>query len=212
MSSQASSAGHGEKDVRQRIVETGDVDVVMSIRSNFFSTRPGPCELWFFDRGKPAERHDHVLMIDARNVFRKINRTINDFSQEQMANLSAIVWLYRGQKDRFVALVQRYIAAIGSECGAIPPALAKFEATLAAVQTKIEGITDATLASDLLAELNEATKACAKDREVLVGDLAKFTKKVDATVQTTTKPQNTARHGFVPLPERTKGPLKHIDL
>ena len=53
MSSQASSAGHGEKDVRQKIVETGDVDVMMSIRSNFFYTRTVPCELWFFDRASP---------------------------------------------------------------------------------------------------------------------------------------------------------------
>ena len=54
MSSQASSAGHGEKEVRQKIVETGDVDVMISIRSNFFYTRTVPCELWFFDRGQAA--------------------------------------------------------------------------------------------------------------------------------------------------------------
>ena len=53
MSSQASSAGHGEKEVRQKIVETGDVDVMISIRSNFFYTRTVPCELWHFDRNKP---------------------------------------------------------------------------------------------------------------------------------------------------------------
>src|SRR5262249_43731992 len=137
MSSQASSAGHGEKDVRQRIVETGDVDVMMSIRSNFFYTRQVPCELWFFDRGKPAERRDHVLMIAARNVYRKVNRTINDFAPEQMGNLSAIVWLYSGQKERFLALVQKYLATIGTECAAIPPALVRFDATLEAIQGKI---------------------------------------------------------------------------
>ena len=48
MSSQASSAGRGEKEVRQKIVETGDVDVMISIRSNFFYTRTVPCELWHF--------------------------------------------------------------------------------------------------------------------------------------------------------------------
>ena len=50
MSSQASSAGHGEKAVRRKIVETGDVDVMISIRSNFFYSRSVPCELWHFDR------------------------------------------------------------------------------------------------------------------------------------------------------------------
>jgi type I restriction-modification system DNA methylase subunit len=62
MSSQASSAGHGARDVRKKIVETGDVDVMISIRSNFFYSRSVPCELWFFDRGKPPERKDKVLM------------------------------------------------------------------------------------------------------------------------------------------------------
>src|SRR5208337_2595020 len=58
MSSQASSASHGEKDVRRKIVESGDVDVMISIRSNFFYTRSVPCELWFFDRGKPEHLRD----------------------------------------------------------------------------------------------------------------------------------------------------------
>ncbi|MEP7303432.1 MAG: N-6 DNA methylase, partial [Caldimonas sp.] len=58
MSSQASSAGHGEKEVRRKIVETGDIDVMISIRSNFFYTRTVPCELWHFDRAKPLERRD----------------------------------------------------------------------------------------------------------------------------------------------------------
>ncbi|MFN0050702.1 MAG: N-6 DNA methylase [Planctomycetales bacterium] len=138
MSSQASSAGHGERDVRERIVKTGDVDVMLSIRSNFFYTRTVPCELWFFDRGKPKQRRGQVLMIDARNVFRKVNRTINDFSPEQMSNLSAIVWLYRGQKERFLALVQQYLVSVAEECRAIPPALETFEATLATVREHID--------------------------------------------------------------------------
>ncbi len=106
MSSQASSAGHGEKEVRKKIVETGDVDVMISIRSNFFYTRSVPCELWHFDRAKPPARKDKVLMLDARNVFRKVTRKINDFSPEQMQNLAAIVWLYRGQRERFLRLVR----------------------------------------------------------------------------------------------------------
>jgi len=109
MSSQASSAGHGEAEVRRKIVQTGDVDVMISIRSNFFYTRTVPCELWHFDRKKPEDRRDQVLMLDARNVFRKVTRKIYDFSPEQLANLTAIVWLYRGQPDRFISLVQSYL-------------------------------------------------------------------------------------------------------
>src|SRR5262249_35422442 len=106
MSSQASSAGHGEKEVRRKIVETGDVDVMISIRTNFFYTRTVPCELWHFDRAKPSERKDKVLMLDARNVYRKVTRKIYDFSPEQLQNLAAIVWLYRGQRERFLGLVK----------------------------------------------------------------------------------------------------------
>jgi type I restriction enzyme M protein len=111
MSSQASSAGHGEKEVRRKLVETGDVDVMIAIRPNFFYTRTVPCELWHFDRAKPAERKDKVLMLDARHIYRKVTRKIYDFSPEQQANLAAIVWLYRGQQERFVELVQQHISS-----------------------------------------------------------------------------------------------------
>ncbi len=126
MSSQASSAGHGEAEVRRKIVETGDVDVMIAIRSNFFYMRTVPCELWHFDRGKPEERRDRVLMLDARNIYRKVTRKIYDFTPEQLANLTAIVWLYRGQSGRFIALVQQYLdrtiaeAAGGAGLGLMP--------------------------------------------------------------------------------------------
>ena len=109
MSSQASSAGHGEAEVREKLVKTGDVDVMVSIRSNFFYTRTVPCELWFFDKGKPKARRDQVLMLDARHVYRKVTRKIYDFSPEQQQNLASIVWLYRGQTERFVELVDKYV-------------------------------------------------------------------------------------------------------
>ena len=97
MSSQASSAGGSEAKVREAMIKSGDVDVMIAIRGNFFYTRSVPCELWFFDKGKPAHLKDKVLMIDARNVYRKVTRKIFDFTPEQQQNLSSIVWLYRGQ-------------------------------------------------------------------------------------------------------------------
>src|SRR6267143_549844 len=123
MSSQASGAGHGEKEVRQKIVETGDVDVMISIRSNFFYTRTVPCELWHFDRAKPKERRDKVLMLDARNVYRKVTRKIYDFSPEQMHNLAAIVRLYRGEQKLFLGLVKDYLGRVCAESAAAPGAL-----------------------------------------------------------------------------------------
>jgi len=76
MSSQASSAGGGEAKVRQKLVETGDVEAMIAIRSNFFYTRTVPCELWFLNRDKPADRRKSVLMIDARSIYRKVTRKI----------------------------------------------------------------------------------------------------------------------------------------
>ena len=115
MSSQASSAGGGEAAVRRKLVETGDVDVMIAVRSNFFYTRTVPCELWFLNRAKPEHHRDKVLMIDARNVYRKLTRKIYDFSPEQQQNLQAIVWLYRGDTDRFLQLVSHYLGEVADE-------------------------------------------------------------------------------------------------
>jgi type I restriction enzyme M protein len=111
MSSQASSAGNTEAKVREKLIETGHVDIMISIRSNFFYTRTVPCELWFFNKSKPAEFKDKVLMIDARNIFRKVTRKIYDFSPEQLQNILSIIWLYRGENKRFHDLVINYISA-----------------------------------------------------------------------------------------------------
>jgi type I restriction enzyme M protein len=177
MSSQASSAGNKEAEVRRKLVETGDVDAMISIRSNFFYTRTVPCELWFFDRGKPAERRDKVLMLDARNVFRKVTRKIYDFSPEQLKNLTAIVWLYRGQGERFVALVQSYLDRTVAEAAAIASKVEPF-------RKAYEGLVEAagpflqTLATDsplhaAVRERDEAAQACFQGLDDLVGRIGK---------------------------------------
>ena len=109
MAAGAESAGRGDALVRQKLIETGDVDVMVSIRSNFFYTRTVPCVLWFLNRAKKTdEQKNTVLMIDARNVYRKVTRKINDFSPEQEQNLLAIVWLYRGETERYKELLAYY--------------------------------------------------------------------------------------------------------
>lgn len=117
MSSQASSAGRDEATVRKKLIETGDVEIMIAIRSNFFYTRTVPCELWFFNRAKPEKYRDKILMIDARNIYRKVTRKIYDFSQEQLQNILAIIWLYRDEEERFVDLVGQYITRALDEAG-----------------------------------------------------------------------------------------------
>lgn len=108
MSSQTSSAGGSEKTVREQLVKSGDIDIMIAIRGKFFYTRGVPCELWFMDKGKPEDMRDKVLMIDARQIYRQVSRAIFDFSPEQMQNIAAIVWLYRGQTERFLELIAGY--------------------------------------------------------------------------------------------------------
>lgn len=111
MASSASDAGHSEKDIREKLVKTGAVDVMMAIGNNFFYTRSLPCTLWFFDRAKEQdiERKDKVLMLDARKIYRKVTSKVNDFSPEQLQNLICIVNLYRDNSQKFESTVKSYL-------------------------------------------------------------------------------------------------------
>lgn len=99
MASSATDAGNAEKLIRKQLIETGSVDCIVSIGNNFFYTRSLPCHLWFYDKGKSEANQDKILMIDARNVYRVINSTVNDFSPGQQRNLNCIMALYRGHAD-----------------------------------------------------------------------------------------------------------------
>jgi type I restriction enzyme M protein len=111
MASSASDAGHSEKDIREKLVKTGSVDVMMAIGNNFFYTRSLPCTLWFFDRAKEQDdaKKDKVLMLDARKIYRKVTSKVNDFSPEQLQNLICIVNLYRGNTQKFESTVKSYL-------------------------------------------------------------------------------------------------------
>ena len=224
MSSQASSAGHGEKEVRQKIVETGDVDVMVSIRSNFFYTRTVPCELWHFDRAKPPERRDKVLMLDARSVYRKVTRKIYDFSPEQMHNLAAIVWLHRGQQKRFLGLVKDYVGRICAESAAVPGMLAPFETTLTDLRGRFDAIAKAAAKyanldadkrqalDDAVTALREAAALYKPDAKKLRKSLAAFVQKYANALPDKNNVQHAARKAFAPHADATHGLVKQVDL
>jgi type I restriction enzyme M protein len=213
MSSQASSAGHGEADVRRKIVETGDVDVMISIRSNFFYTRTVPCELWHFDKGKPAERRDSVLMLDARNVYRKVTRKIYDFSPEQLQNLTAIVWLYRSQSDRFLALVQTYLDRTIHEASAIANSADAFRAAYVALVDSaapfIETLPYESPLRALIRERDNAVKRCSESFE-------QWTARVAGDWMTPCEPtiaaQKSRQTELEPLAEACRDLIKDVDL
>lgn len=113
MASSATDSQGGDKDIREKLVKTGHVDVMISVGNNFFYTKSLPCSLWFFDKGKTDELKDKVLFIDARNYYTVVDRTLNEWSEWQLKNMNAIVWLYRGETEKYKALLEEYRAVLG---------------------------------------------------------------------------------------------------
>ena len=114
-SSATDSSQARDKSIREQLIQTGHVDVMMSIGNNFFYTKSLPCSLWFFDKGKPEALLDKVLFIDARNYYTVVDRTLNEWTEWQIKNLTAIVWLYRGEFEHYHQLLADYRAALGSD-------------------------------------------------------------------------------------------------
>lgn len=112
MASSATDSSGKDRDIREKLVQTGHVDVMMSVGNNFFYTKSLPCSLWFFDKGKGEELLDKVLFIDARNYYTVVDRTLNEWSEWQLKNLNAIVWLYRGETYKYNGLETEYFCAI----------------------------------------------------------------------------------------------------
>lgn len=113
MASSATDSQGKDRDIREALVKTGDVDVMISVGNNFFYTKSLPCSLWFFDKGKSEEIRDKVLFIDARNYYTVVDRTLNEWSEWQLKNLNAIVWLYRGEIEKYQQLLTEYKSVLG---------------------------------------------------------------------------------------------------
>ena len=177
MSSQASSAGRDEAKVRRKLVEAGAVDVMIDIRGNFFYTRTVPCQLWFFDRAKERdpERANRILMLDARNIYRKVSRAICDFSPEQQQNIAAIVWLYRGEEDRFLRLVESYLAQSIAEGQTAAEPLGTFDEILGKLIDLAEPFASEERDSDPLAETWQELKFA---QASVSADIVAFTREV----------------------------------
>ena len=220
MSSQASSAGRDEAVVRQKLVETGAVDVMIDIRGNFFYTRTVPCQLWFFDRAKERDeaRRDQVLMLDARGIYRKVTRAIYDFSPEQQKNIAAIVWLYRGQYARFLRLVESYLATALARGAATAAPLGDFAGALA----KLVALTTPFVTlprepdplKEIWVELDSARSVLAADVQALASEVseraAEWTTGKDGERDNATL--HAARGRLHGLAERCRDLIKQVDL
>src|SRR5690606_5424146 len=158
---------------------------------------------------KPETQRDHMLMLDAHNVYRKVTRKIFDFSPEQLANLTSIVWLYRGQSGRFLALVRRHlldsVAAAQASVAPLQEALAQMRALASALRPGAQG--DAAAAQT---GLDEALA-------VFAADVAAYAAQADAQVahgiagdvDSAALHQASAR--LAPLAESSRDLLKAVD-
>ena len=115
MASSATDSSNKDKTIREALIRTGHVDVMISVANNFFYTKSLPCTLWFFDKGKKKDLEDKVLFIDARDYYTVVDRTLNEWSEWQLKNLNAIVWLYRGETGKYQNLEKEYHAALQSD-------------------------------------------------------------------------------------------------
>lgn len=115
MASSATDSQGKDKDIRESLIKTGHVDAMVSVGNNFFYTKSLPCSLWFFDKGKAEAIKDKVLFIDARNYYTVVDRTLNEWSEWQLKNLNAIVWLHRGEFDKYRNLLDEYHTALHYE-------------------------------------------------------------------------------------------------
>jgi len=102
MANSASDARSSEQEIRKQLIESHDVDVMVAVGPNLFYTVTLPCTLWFFDKGKgKTPRADTVLFIDARHIYRQIDRAHRDWTESQISFLANIVRLYRDEKPDF---------------------------------------------------------------------------------------------------------------
>ncbi len=98
MANSASDARSSEQELRKKLIEARAVDVMVAVGPNLFYTVTLPCTLWFLDRGKAGTtRADSVLFIDARHIYRQIDRAHRDWTPAQIGFIANLVRLYRGE-------------------------------------------------------------------------------------------------------------------
>ena len=114
MANSASDARSSEQELRQKLIDAKAVDVVVAVGPNMFYTVTLPCTLWFLDRGKAQlhnsqsrpersrgaalrNRRDSILFIDARHIYRQVDRAHREWTPAQIGFIANLVRLYRSE-------------------------------------------------------------------------------------------------------------------
>jgi type I restriction enzyme M protein len=142
MANSASDARSSEQEIRQKLIEARSVDVMVAVGPNMFYAVTLPCTLWFLDRGKARRAHhaDHVLFIDARHIYRQVDRAHRDWTPAQIGFIANVVRLYRGEAPDYTQGGAEAEAKLKEVFGAQPayadvPGLCK-AATLAEIEAQ----------------------------------------------------------------------------
>lgn len=145
MPNSASDARNSEYEIRKKIVDSGIVDCMVSMPSNMFFTVTLPATLWFFDKQKVhTDRKDKILFLDARNVYHQIDRAHREWTEENQQNLAAIVRLYHGETDRYLALVDNYIKQADQAANTIDPLKEALQSVLENTLKALKNYTNTT--------------------------------------------------------------------
>lgn len=187
MANSASDARHSEADIRKKLIENNLIYGMLTLPSNMFWTVTLPATLWFFDKDKKDKR---ILFIDARNIFKQIDRAHREFSEEQIKNIGMISRLHKGRREEFIQLVDEYFAAgmnqLAENARLIPELTEKLLAALddAEGQKAVKALTEQWQGWDKLQKAYQAYLAKADAK---------------ATIEVRNKAQHKLQEGFEPF-------------
>ena len=184
MPNSASDARNSEYEIRKKIVDSGIVDCMVTIPSNMFYTVTLPATLWFFDKSKiKTPREDKILFIDARNIFKQIDRAHREWTQEHIQNLSTIVNLYHGSDEKYKQNIKSYSLNLKTSIKDLEPILKEYENFYNELSSKIEEKNLEVKYSTELKEINELLKAIKEQNQNLQEKLKPNLKKLKLTKQ-----------------------------
>lgn len=187
MANSASDARHSEADIRKKLIENNLIYGMLTLPSNMFWTVTLPATLWFFDKDKKDKR---ILFIDARNIFKQIDRAHREFSEEQIKNIGMISRLHKGRREEFIQLVDEYFAAGMNQLAENARLIPELTEQLLAALDDAEG-------QKAVKALTEQWQGWDKLQKAYQAYLAKADAK--ATIEVHNKAQHKLQEGFEPF-------------
>lgn len=187
MANSASDARHSEADIRKKLIENNLIYGMLTLPSNMFWTVTLPATLWFFDKEKKDKR---ILFIDARNIFKQIDRAHREFSEEQIKNIGMISRLHKGRREEFIQLVDEYFAAGMNQLAENARLIPELTEQLLAALDDAEG-------QKAVKALTEQWQGWDKLQKAYQAYLAKADAK--ATIEVRNKAQHKLQEGFEPF-------------